>query len=152
MSVTITVIAVLPAASAACPAVLAAATAAASTLGFAIGSTKAKVKAATKVDIAMEKSQAVSAGIAVGETVVFSKDDIQVKFYRDHQGKYGICVEGQYSQEQLREIGQQLADKITQQYVYNQLVTELQNRNYQVIDQQTRQDGTVTMHVRTFQG
>ena len=57
-----------------------------------------------------------------------------------------------HSKNELKEIGQTFANKIVQQYVYHQLVTEMKNRNFNVVGEEVEQDGTVKLQVRTYQG
>lgn len=153
MSVTVTIVAVLPT-TAAWPAIVGAATTAATALGFAVASSKgkAKVAEAVEVDIAVEASESVTADLAVGEELVFSRDGVEVKFYRDVEGRAGIKVHGRKSKEELRQIGEDFARRVVQQYTYHQLVTELKGRNLNITDEAVEEDGTVRLHVRTFQG
>ncbi len=152
MSVTITIIAVLPA-TAAWPAIVGAATTAASVLGFALASSKEKVEAADaiEVDISLETSESVTASLAVGEELVFTRQGVQIKFFRDVEGCAGIRVHGHMKEDELRQIGEDFAKRIVQQYAYHQLVTELKNRNLNITDELVEEDGTVRLHVRAFQ-
>lgn len=153
MSVTVTVIAVLPT-TAAWPAIVGAATTAATALGFAVASTKGKAKAAeaVEVDIAVEASESVTADLAAGEEITFSREGVEITFYRDVDGRAGIRVHGHKSKEELQKIGEEFAKKVVQQYTYHQLVTELKSRNLNITDEAVEDDGTVRLQVRTFQG
>jgi hypothetical protein len=153
MSVTITIIGILPA-TAAWPAIAGAAATAASALGFALASTKEKSKVAAEaveVDISLESSETVTADLAVGEELVFTRDGVRVRFFRDVEGRAGIRVHGHGSRDELRRIGEDFARRIVQQYTYHQLVTELKNRNLNITDELVEEDGTVRLHVRAYQ-
>ena len=152
MSVTITIIAVLPA-TAAWPAIAGAAATAASALGFALASNKEKVETADaiEVDISLETSESVTANLAVGEELVFTRQGVQIKFFRDVEGGAGVRVHGHKKEDELRQIGEDFAKRIVQQYTYHQLVTELKNRNLNITDELVEEDGTVRLHVRAFQ-
>ncbi len=153
MSVTITIIGILPA-TAAWPAIAGAASAAAGVLGFALASTREKVEAAAdaiEVDISLETSETVTANLAVGEELVFTREGVQIKFFRDVEGRTGVRVHGHKNETELRQIGEDFAKRIVQQYAYHQLVTELKNRNLNITDELVEEDGTVRLHVRAFQ-
>ncbi len=152
MSVTITIIGILPA-TAAWPAIAGAAATAASALGFALASNKEKVEAADaiEVDISLETSESVTANLAVGEDLVFTREGVQIKFFRDVEGRAGVRVHGHKKEDELRQIGEDFAKRIIQQYAYHQLVTELKNRNLNITDELVEEDGTVRLHVRAFQ-
>ncbi len=154
MSVTITIIGILPA-TAAWPAIAGAAATAASALGFALAGTKAKTESAAdavEVDICLEDTETVTADLAVGEELVFTRDGVRVRFFRDVEGRAGIRVHGRGSRDKLQRIGEDFARRIVQQYTYHQLVTELKNRNLNITDELVEEDGTVRLHVRAFHG
>ena len=74
-----------------------------------------------------------------------------VTFSRDFSGKISIRVHGTgKSKAELKGIGEQLSQALTQQYVYHRLRTEMQNRGLNLVDEQVEEDGTVRMQVRTY--
>ena len=88
-----------------------------------------------------------------GETLVFAKDDIQVVFSRDLRGKLSVRVHSDsLSQAELKALGEEFVAKVTQQYAYHRLMTELQQRNFTVASEETEADGTVRLQVRVYQG
>lgn len=138
---------------AAWPAIAAAAAAAATALGFAAAKGKAKtsVKSSTEVELAVSNSEAFNDEVALGEQLTFAKGDIQITFFRNSRGKVGVKVRGSgKTEEQLRTIGQQAVNGLTQQYAYHRLVTELKKQNFTVVDEKVEADGTVRLQVRTF--
>src|ERR687887_601082 len=65
-----------------------------------------------------------------GEELVVEKEGIRAVFSRDARGALKVCMEGEgYSKAELRRIGEELIGRVTQQYVYHKLVTELAERN-----------------------
>lgn len=154
MSVIITItIGVLPS-TAAWPAIAGAAATAASALGFALATGKENVEAAesTEVDISLASAEAVTANLAVGEELVFTRGDVQIVFFRDVDGRPGVRVRGDRSKAELEEIGREFAGRIVQQYAYHQLVTELRDRELNITHEEVEEDGTVRLQVRAFQG
>ncbi|MBN1257186.1 MAG: DUF1257 domain-containing protein [Planctomycetes bacterium] len=141
----------LPAASLAWPLVATAAAAAASAMGFAAAKTKEKVDADTEVELSVENSEAITNNLQAGEELVFTKEDVEVVFSRNHAGKINIKVHGKNkTKEELEAIGKQLSSGLTQQYAYNQIVTELKKRNLNMVDEEIEADGTVRLQVRAF--
>ena len=60
-----------------------------------------------------------------------------------------MCVEGEHlSKSELRQIGEELVGRVTQQYVYNKLMTELTERNVAVVDQEVTADQTIKIRIR----
>ena len=56
----------------------------------------------------------------------------------------GCCMEGKgYSKADLRNIGQELVDRVTQQYVYHRVMTEMKQRNMHVVSEEVAEDRTV---------
>lgn len=143
----------IPAASAAWPAIAAAAVAAGSALGFAASQAGPKIEKMNEVELPVGDSSAVSDDISPGREIVLSKDDVDVIFSRDTRGRMAVKVCGSgKSEAELREIGEKMANGLTQQYAYHRLVTELKQRNFNVVDEEVEEDGTVRLQVRVFQG
>jgi len=147
---------ILPGVAAAWPAVATAAAAAAAALGFAAGKTSqaaAESEAESEVELTVSEADAVARDVALGEEAVFVKDDVRVTFARAASGKVSVKVRGcGKTDEELRAIGQQMADGLTQQYAYHRIVTELKQRNLSVVEEDVEEDGTVRLHVRVYQG
>ena len=143
----------IPAAAAAWPAVVTAATAATAAMGYRVVSNYIMEDAANEIELEVERSQEVTQGLARGDEISFKKDDAQVIFFRNPQGKVGVkvCAKGK-SDDELRAIGKAMVDGVTQQYTYNRLMTELKERNFNVVGQEVEEDGTVRLQVRVFHG
>jgi predicted phosphoribosyltransferase len=54
------------------------------------------------------------------------------------------------SRSELRRLGQELIDRVTQQYVYHRVVTELKARNMTIVDEEVAEDRTVKIRVRSW--
>jgi hypothetical protein len=151
-----TVVVLTPLVVAGWPVISAAVTAAVASMGFNIvQSTKAvtpqldRVRAPSRVEMELDESE-ILAG-ASNEQIVVEKDGIRATFSRDARGALKLCIEGEsYSKEQLREIGQQLVDRVTQQFVYHRVVTELKQRNMSIVEETVGADRTVKIRVRNL--
>jgi hypothetical protein len=81
--------------------------------------------------------------------MVVEKDGVRAVFSRGARGALRVCMEGEgYSKAELRRIGEELIGRVTQQYVYHRLVTELKERNMTIVDEEMAEDRTVKIRVR----
>jgi hypothetical protein len=138
------------------PVIAAAVTAAVSSLGFTTAQATAtagvgvKASGRTKVEVEIEESEVVEGMGGRQELNVRRADGVTAKITRDDQGRLKVCVEGDHlSKAALREIGEEIVGRITQQYVYNKLMTDLQNKNVSVVDQEVLQDQTIKIRIRS---
>ncbi len=153
------VIILTPVVIAAWPAISAAVIGAVGAMGYAAASsTTASAKDAMKVsvdksvDIEVKNSEILKDNLAREEQMVFTKDDVTVTFKRDIRGKLNVCVKGENrSRAELERIGKEIADKVTQQYIYNRVVSELQNSEFSIIDQEVSGNGSIKIHVRNWE-
>jgi hypothetical protein len=76
---------------------------------------------------------------------------VRAVFTRDARGALRVCMEGtNHSRSELRRLGQELIDRVTQQYVYHRVVTELKARNMTIVDEEVAEDRTVKIRVRSW--
>jgi hypothetical protein len=62
-------------------------------------------------------------------------------------GKAGLCVAGTgYTEDELRAAGQELSQRVVQQYVYQRLTDEVQARGYVVVEES--RDANQAIHLR----
>jgi len=137
------------------PAITAAVTAAVGTLGFATvrGVEGVHRKTDTKVreEIEVDNSEILQAAAGAGEELVVEREGLRAIFTRDARGTLKVCMEGVgYTKPQLRQIGQELIDRVTQQYVYHRIVTELQAKNMNIVEEEVTEDRTVKIRVRSW--
>jgi len=158
------VVVVTPLVIAGWPMITAAVTAAVASMGFSVAqSAAAKTSAATsvaakprvdtraKVEIEVEESEILADAIANQKIVVQRGDGVRAVFTRDQRGALRLCMEGEaVSKDELRRIGQELIDRVTQQFVYHRVVTELKQRNMTIVDESVSADRTVKIRVRNL--
>lgn len=138
------------------PAITTAVTAAVASMGFAAarhGEVQQQQEASskTRAEIEVEDSEILQEAAGTGQEIVVEREGMRATFSRDARGALRVCMEGHgYSKAELRRIGQELVDRVTQQYVYHRLMTELQDRDMKVVDEQVAEDRTVTIRVRNW--
>ena len=148
-----TVIVLAPLIVAGWPAITAAVTAAVATMGFSIAraavSDQRLGSSETRAEIEVENSEVLQGAAGTGQEIVVERDGVRAIFTRDPRGALKICMEGKgYSKSELKKIGEELIGRVTQQYVYHRIVTELKERNMPIVDEELTEDRTVKIRVR----
>lgn len=138
------------------PAITAAVTAAVGAMGFAaVRSTIAEADrgqgASERAEIEVEDSEILAESAGIEQEMVVERDGIRARFSRDSRGALRVCMEGHgHSKAELRRIGEELIGRVTQQYVYHRVVSELKRRNMAIVDEQLAEDRTVKIRVRNW--
>lgn len=141
------------------PAIAAAVTGAATVLGmsFADGATReaqsqlAAVNRENKVELDLEESQVLQTDVGHNEEINLTKDGVSVRIFRDETGQLRFCVTGKNrTKRELEEFGHQVMDTVTQNYIYSRVITELKQRNIDVVREEVGEDKTVHIHVRNL--
>jgi hypothetical protein len=140
------------------PVITAAVTSAIASMGFSIATSavvsaepRTKVDRKTRAEIDVEDSEILSESASRGGEIVVERDGVRCIFTRDARGALKLCVEGEgHSKLELKKIGQELIGRVTQQYAYNRVVTELQERGMAIVDEEVAADRTVKLRVRNL--
>jgi len=139
---------------AAWPLVSAAITAAIGTMGFAAVQNKGpRVRqlagTRTSAEIELENSEILAGSGATGEEMVVEREGIRAVFSRDARGALKLCLEGSgHSKVELKRIGEALVGRVTQQYAYHRLVSELKERHMTILDERVGEDQAIHIRVR----
>ena len=150
-----TVIVLTPIIIANWPAITAVVSAAVGTMGFAaaqgIESQQSHTTGTTREEIEVDNSEILENAGGRGEEIVVEREGLRAVFTRDGRGSLRVCMEGHgRSKADLRKIGQELVDRVTQQYVYHRVMTEMQQRNMHVVSEEVAEDRTVKIRVRNW--
>lgn len=151
-----TVMVITPIVIASWPAITAAVAAAVGTIGFtAVQEFEADRERASaenaRAEIEVEDSEILPDAGGSGEEMVVERDGIVARFSRDARGALRVCVEGRgHSKAELKRIGEDLIGRVTQQYAYHRVVTELKQRKMAIVDEQVADDRTVKIRVRNW--
>ena len=152
MSAIIVMPVLIPAATAAWPVLATAAAAAATSLGFAVAPSTALAEEEERrcVDVELTNAEALTQGMNRNEQLVFERNGAIINVHRNQDGRIAVKVMGQGAEEELRAIGQEMSNALVRQYAYHQLVTELKQREFALVDEATEDDGTIRLRVRAF--
>lgn len=137
------------------PAITAAVTAAVGSIGFAtVQQSAIEGRQATRTnreEIEVEDSDILQGTAGTTEQIVVERDGVRAIFSRDARGALKLCMEGNgLSKAELRRLGEELIGRVTQQYAYHRIVTELKQRNMTIVDEQVTKDQTVKIRVRNW--
>jgi translation initiation factor 1 (eIF-1/SUI1) len=137
------------------PAITAAAVAAAAATGLVAKDTaKGILKEEQQVEHAemeLAGSNVISQNIATEKELVFTSGTVEIKVKKDNRGRCVVCAEGVgQSKAQLRQIAENFCNKLTQHFVYNKVMTELRQKGFQIVNQETMNDEAVRIHVRRW--
>ena len=149
------VLVVTPLIVASWPLMSAAITAAVGTMGFAAAQNKGPrvrqlTDAPTRAEIELEDSEILAGSAGTGEQMVVERDGIRAIFSRDTRGALKLCVEGHgHSKAKLKEVGESLIGRVTQQYAYHRLMSELKDRNMMIVEERVGQDQAIHIRVRS---
>lgn len=152
-----TVIVIAPIVITSWPLIATAVTAAVASMGFAVAKEAAvagEVNDSTTLreEIEVEDTEILADSASVGgEEMVVEREGLRAVFRRDARGALRVCVEGKgYTKEQLRQIGEEMIGRVTQQYAYHRLVSEMKDKNMTIVDEEVLEDSTVKIRVRNW--
>ena len=137
------------------PVITAAVTAAVGTMGFAAvrdAASQAQATATkTRAEIEVEDAEILQEAAGTCEELVVEREGVRAIFRRDARGALRVCIEGEgHSKAELRRLGEELVGRVTQQYVYHRVVSELKERKMAIVDEEVAEDRTVKIRVRNW--
>lgn len=108
-----------------------------------------KVKESKSVIVQVKNSEVISETLQADQQITVEKDGVIVSFSRGLDHRCNITVHGtEQSDSELREIGQQIARKVTQRFVYNKVVSELKALDFDIVDEEVEAQDTIRLQVR----
>jgi hypothetical protein len=138
------------------PVISAAITAAVGTMGFAAAQAQKAgprvrqlADAKTRAEIEVEDAEILAGSGGTGEEMVVERDGIRAVFSRDARGALKLCMEGRgQSEAELKRIGEALIGRVTQQYAYHRVISELKERQMSILDERVGEDQAIHIRVR----
>lgn len=133
------------------PVISSAIVSAAASLGFAVATRPKEEQVdagSNRVQTDLPNSDILSGNVGEEARMVIEKDGVTVTFTRDARGACKLCVSGEASKKQLEKIGQEVAGKVTQQFAYHKLVTELKARDFAIVEEKVQQDDSIRIRIR----
>ena len=143
------------------PAITAAAAGAAAAMGLAVHRAAKDQASQANSDLAANQTNtvevemthsAVTESVAAGQQLVLTRGNVTLRVGRDSRGRCTVCATGKgHSKTELKAIAEEFSQRMTQCYMYNRVMSELKARNFQVVNQEKMDDGTVRVHVRRWE-
>ena len=146
-----------PVVIAAWPALTAAVTAAATSLGYQVvaearEAVAANVNERSEVRLEIPQSEVITGTLGRDQCLRVHREGVTVTFSRDARGRASLCVTGEgHTDEELRALGEQLGQRVVQQYVYQRLMSEMQARGYHVVEEQVEENAQIHLRVRHWE-
>lgn len=105
-------------------------------------------KTRQKVEVDVKGSDILSESMTYEETFTIQSGDVDVTFMKTPRGKVKMTVTGDnHSHEELRNIGNDILDKVTQQYTLTKVKKELESRGFEMNEEETLKDGSIKLNV-----
>lgn len=137
------------------PVIQVAVTSALAGLGYSLVSSKTQTKEAVServtVEVSVKNASVISERLGEEEELVMVKDNITLTFKKTIDGdcKVYVCATGR-SEEELKQIGEEVTNRIIQEIVYNKVILELKQCGFSLIEEAKEQDGTIRLKVRKW--
>lgn len=124
-------------------------------LGYAIhrGQLQQEVRDAARTEVELPiKDEATLAQLLEKEgDFILTKDDLQLSVTKDARGKCHVKVSGKgKSPLELSALGSSFFYEVIRQYIHQQVVTELKNKGFAVVSEETQPDRSVKLHLRRW--
>jgi len=139
------------------PAITAAVAGAASAMGLIVSETvKESVKqdqsdTEQNVELELSDSKVLAESMTTDQEIVLTKGDIELRVKRDERGRCSVCAKGTgHSQTELKQIAEEFTQKLTQCFVYDKVMRELKNKDFQVVNEEVSEDESIRIHVRRW--
>ncbi len=102
-------------------------------------------------EITLENSEILADARNRGETMSVEKGNIKATFHRDIRGTLRLTIDAVgLTKNEIRRIGDELIGRVTQQYAYNRLVTEMKERGMTIVEETVEEDDTVKIRVKNY--
>ncbi len=109
-----------------------------------------EVNASQAVEVELEESQ-VTGTLATDQQIVLTKGEIELRITRDSRGRCKVCARGKgKTKAELKQLADEFTQKMIQSYAYHRTMTELKNKQFQVVNEEVMEDGTVRINVRRW--
>jgi hypothetical protein len=141
------------------PVVAAAVAGAASALGLAANEVvKQQIQQQQKageseqnIEVELAESKILLKDLATDKEIVLTKGNIELRISRDARGRCSVCAKGKArSKAELKQIAEQFAQKMTQCFVYNRVLSEMKNKGFAVVNEEVTDDEAIRIHVRRW--
>jgi hypothetical protein len=105
--------------------------------------------AVRSIEMRMSDSQVVTDTLQRGESFTVEREGVTAVFRVDGRGQCQVHLSGVGVNEMaLQSAGQELMDKVRQQFAYAQVMAELETRGFEVVHQEMEADQSIRIRVK----
>ena len=105
-----------------------------------------------QVELEIANSELVTGQLGRQQQIVVTRGGVSVTFSRDARGHAKICVEGGgQTDEALRALGEELSQRVVQQYVYRRVIDELRAHQFLVVEEEVEADRSIRLKLRRWE-
>ncbi len=105
----------------------------------------------SSVEIPIEDSQVIADSMARESEFSIAKDGVRATFSRLADGRCTVHVAGKdHTDAELESIGRDLVGRVTQQYAYNRVVSELKAQGFTVTNEEVAKDQSIRIQVSKY--
>ena len=106
-----------------------------------------------QIQLEIANSELVTGQLGRDQRLSVTRGGVTVTFSRDARGGAQICVTGTgQTDEALRAFGEELSQRVVQQYVYQRVMDELRAHQFTVVEEEVEADKSIRMKVRRWEG
>lgn len=102
----------------------------------------------TSVEVSLEGSEVIADAMKRESEFVITKGDVTARFQRAADGRCTVHVSGQnMTSQELSTVGRELIGRVTQQYAYNRVVSEMKKQGFTITSEEIAADQTIRVNV-----
>ncbi|HXI84355.1 MAG TPA: DUF1257 domain-containing protein [Verrucomicrobiae bacterium] len=118
-----------------------------------VGPITAATKVARRVELQIANTELVTDQLGRDQHIAVTRGGVTVTFSRDARGHAQVCVNGvDETEEALRAVGEELSQRVVQQYVYQRLIDECRARQFLIVEEEVEADKSIRLKVRHWEG
>ncbi|HTS16068.1 MAG TPA: hypothetical protein VMP11_00690 [Verrucomicrobiae bacterium] len=105
-----------------------------------------------QVELQIANTELVTGQLERDQHISVTRGGTTVTFSRDARGRAKVCVTGNgQAEEALRALGEELGQRVVQQYVYQRLIEECRARQFIVVEEEVEADKSIRLKVRHWE-
>ena len=105
-----------------------------------------------QIQLEIANSELVTGQLGRDQRISVTRGGVTVTFMRDARGRAKLCVTGTgQTDEALRAFGEELSQRVVQQYVYQRVMDELRAHQFTVVEEDVAADQSIRLKVRHWE-
>jgi len=110
-----------------------------------------QLQATQQVEIELGNSETLAKNLNTDQQITLTKDNVEIIIKRDERGRCSVCAKGiGKTKAELKLIAEEFTQKVTQYFIYDKVMNEVKNKNFQIVNEEVAQDDSIRIHVRRW--